>query len=230
MSFAEFHSAQDFLALFLHYRNIAYPILFLGAFFETLIPFSLVVYGEPFFIAGAVLAGTGMLDIWSVAAVLYAGGILGDNCSYWFGRWYGMDLFNRLAGWPPARRYFRHTSYEKGISFFKCRGSSAVFFARLSGPFSWFVPALAGMFRLRYSRFILFNTLGVVIGIGEFLVLGYFFGNNLDSIIMWLARLGYIPPAIILLILTAVLWRRCTQPASGRKKLSEMSIDNNTAG
>lgn len=208
MSFAEFNTTNDFLALFINYRSAAYPILFLGAFFETLIPFSLVIYGEPFFIAGAVLAGAGTLDIWPVAGVLYAGGILGDNCSYWLGRCYGMELFNRLAKWPPARRYFRHTSYEKGISFFHRRGSSAVFFARLSGPFSWFVPALAGVFQLRYPRFILFNTLGVVLGIGEFLVLGYFFGTNLDSIVIWLARLGYIPLVIILLILSVALWRR----------------------
>lgn len=211
MSFAELHTTNDFLTLLIEYRSTAYPILFLGAFFETLIPFSLVVYGEPFFIAGAVLAGTGALDIWSVASVLYAGGILGDNCSYWFGRWQGVGLFNRLVKWPPARRYFRHTSYEKGLSFFNRRGSSAVFFARLSGPFSWFMPALAGMFHQRYSRFVLFNTLGVITGIGEFLVLGYFFGNNLDIVFNWLARLGYIPLAIIFCILTAVLWRR--QPA-----------------
>jgi len=208
MLFAELHSTHDFLALFSHYRNAAYPVLFLGAFFETLIPFSLVIYGEPFFIAGAVLAGVGTLDIGSVAAVLYAGGILGDNCSYWLGRCYGMELFDNLSRWPMTRRYFRHNSHEKGISFFRRRGSSAVFLARLCGPFSWFVPALAGVFRLRYQSFLLFNTLGVIIGIGEFLVLGYFFGNNLDSIAIWLTRFGYIPLIMILLILTVVLQRR----------------------
>lgn len=212
MLFADFTTPHEFLALFTHYRNAAYPVLFLGAFFETLIPFSLVVYGEPFFIAGAVLAGVGTLDIGPVAAVLYAGGILGDNCSYWLGRCYGMELFDALSRWPMARRYFKHNSHEQGIAFFRRRGSSAVFFARLCGPFSWFVPALAGIFRLRYRDFILFNTLGVVIGIGEFLALGYFFGNNLDSIATWLTRFGSIPLVIILFILTVFLWRR--YPAS----------------
>lgn len=218
MSFAELGSLQGFLVFFERHQASTYQILFLGAFFETLIPFSFVVYGELFFLAGAVLAGIGKLDIGMVALVAYSGGVLGDTSSYWLGRLYGPGLFNMLAGWPPARRFLREDVRQKGLAFFHRRGAAAVFFARLCGPFSWFIPALAGTFHLPYARFVLFNTLGVVLGIGEFLLAGYLLGDNLDTIALWLNRLGYMPVAMAIPILAFFLWRRCAGGGKTRMK------------
>lgn len=210
MSFVELSTLQGFLLFFERHQAITYQILFLGAFFETLIPFSFVVYGELFFLTGAVLAGIGKLDIGMVALVAYSGGILGDTSSYWLGRFCGPGLFNVLAGWPPTRRFLREDVRRKGLVFFHRNGAAAVFFARLCGPFSWFIPALAGTFHLPYSRFVIFNTLGVIIGIGEFLLVGYLLGDNLDTITLWLSRLGYISAAMMTaLALAILLWRRC---------------------
>jgi membrane-associated protein len=203
MLFAELNSIEDMIQMLSTNHTAVYPILFLGSFFETLIPFSLMIYGEIFFIAGAVLAGAGKLNIWAVAGVLYCGAILGDNSSYWLGRRYGINLFDVLSKWPVIRHFFKESYKEKGIQFFRKRGEAAVFFARLCGPFSWFVPALAGVFQQRYCRFIIFNTLGIIIGIGEFLVLGYLFGNHLDQIVVGLQRIGILPVAI--LVLTAMI-------------------------
>lgn len=203
MLFAELNSIEDMIQMLITNHTAVYPILFLGSFFETLIPFSLMIYGEIFFIAGAVLAGAGKLNIWAVAGVLYCGAILGDNSSYWLGRRYGINLFDVLSKWPVIRHLFKESYKEKGIQFFRKRGEAAVFFARLCGPFSWFVPALAGAFQQRYCRFIIFNTLGIIIGIGEFLVLGYLFGNHFDQILVGLQRLGILPVAI--LVSTAVI-------------------------
>ncbi len=205
MPYADLHSFEGFLELLGHHRNIAYFILFLGAFFETLIPFSLVIYGELFFISGSILAGTGILDIWIVAAVCYTGGILGDNGSYWLGRTYGLGFLDKCSRWPVIKKCVTESTRGKGISFFRKHGKFAVFWARLSGPFSWFIPALAGSFQQPYKHFVIFNALGVIIGIGEFLVLGFLLGNNLGMISAWLTRLGWIPPAIIIL-LPALFW------------------------
>jgi membrane-associated protein len=197
MSYADLLSPEKLIFLLDQYRAFAYPVLFIGAYLETLIPFSLVVFGEIFFIAGSVLAGIGKLNIWIVAAVLYIGGILGDNCSYWLGRRYGMTLFQTLAQQPLVGRFFGDEMMKKGVSFFRSKGDGAVFFARLCGPCSWVIPAFAGAFKQRYGRFIFFNTFGVIIGIGEFLVLGYLFGNNLGEIMGLIQRFGVIGPLVI---------------------------------
>lgn len=201
MLFADVFSPEGLINLLEQYRSFAYPMLFMGAYLETLIPFSLIIYGEFFFIAGSILAGTGTLNIWFVALVLYIGGILGDNSSYWLGRRYGMNLFSFLSKKPVIGRYFHDEATSRGISFFRRKGEAAVFFARLCGPFSWFVPALAGAYRQRYSRFLLFNTCGVILGIGEFLIVGYLLGNNIEEIINWIQRIGMIPPLIVLTLI-----------------------------
>jgi len=220
--FADTNLWQELLTQLSLYQGYAYPVLFLGAFFETLIPFSFIVYGEVFFLAGAVLAGAGTLDIRVVAAVLYAGGILGDSCSYLLGRRYGMGLFSRLSSHRITSCFIRAGMRERGEEFFTRWGASAVFLARLCGPFSWFVPAFAGVFKLDYRKFVLFNTLGVMIGIGQFLVVGYLLGNNLDTMYAWLSRLGYIP-ALILCIVLLVLVRRRLTAQQARKKAQALT-------
>lgn len=191
MPFADDYSWQGLLVLLERWQDTAYFILFLGSFFETLIPLSFFVYGEIFFLSGAMLAGMGSLDILLVGLVLIGGGILGDNCSYWLGRRYGFTLFTTLGKWPLAKRFFTPCSYQRGLTFFRKKGDAAVFLARLCGPFSWFVPALSGAFGQRYHRFVMFNSLGVILGIGEFLVIGYFFGSQLETVLAFIGRTTY---------------------------------------
>jgi membrane-associated protein len=198
MSFADFTSPAELLCLLANHRDTAYLVIFLGAFCETLIPLSFFVYGEIFFLAGAIMAGAGTLDWWAVTTVLYSGGILGDNASYWLGRLFGLRLFQVLAGWPLLGRLLRRVRYENGVAFFQRRGPLAVFLARLTGPLSWVVPCLAGAFRLNYPTFLVYNTIGVIVGIGQFLAVGYVVGNNLERISQTLGQVGTIP----LLLLT----------------------------
>lgn len=136
---------------FVHAHHVwAYPALFVGACLETLVPLCLVVPGELIFLCGATLAGMGMLDLRGVLVALYGGGVLGDNCSYWIGRRYGPGLWQLLERCPLIGRLVRPASYQRGVAFFRQRGAWAVFAARLSGPLSWIVPALAGTLRLDY--------------------------------------------------------------------------------
>ena len=217
MSFVDLAALDHVTAALAERSQWAYGVLFLGAFFETLIPTSLVVLGEVFFLAGALLAGMGALDFWAVLAVLYAGGLLGDNASYWLGRRYGASLFDRLERWPLLGRLIHRDNYQRGVAFFERRGAIAVFAARLSGPLSWVMPAMAGAFQLNYATFLRFNTLGIVIGIGQFMIVGYFFGEYLPDILAWADRFGPAFLALLSIPLAAgawYWWRRRVQTSS----------------
>ncbi|OZB74248.1 MAG: hypothetical protein B7X37_06280 [Halothiobacillus sp. 14-55-98] len=197
MPFADLASFEQAIPFLQQHQHTAYVILFCGALFETLIPFSLIVLGEVFFLSGAVLAGLGVLDVWMVMLVLFSGGILGDNLSYWLGYRYGNSLFERLQHWPLIGRMVHQENYEKGVAFFEKRGASAVFIARLSGPLSWITPTLAGIFRLNYGTFVRFNTPAVIIGISQFIILGYFFGSYIRPLLNWAHQYG---PALALIV------------------------------
>ncbi|RPJ14883.1 MAG: DedA family protein [Deltaproteobacteria bacterium] len=202
------------------HENLAYLILFLGAFFETLIPVSFVVYGEIFFLSGAVLAGAGTLDWPVVAAVLFLGGILGDNASYWLGRLFGLPLYDALGNWPIVGRFLSRERYRRGAGFFERHGPLAVFLARLAGPFSWIVPSLAGAYRMPYRTFIFYNVFGVVAGIGQFLLVGYFLGHNLEDLSRWLDCLGVFSVVLLLVVLGVLGWfSRAKVTCSGNGKI-----------
>ena len=69
------------------------------------------------------------------------------------------------------------------MDFFAKYGTKAIFFSRLLGPVSWITPFLAGTYKVPYPRFLGYNVAGVTVGIGQFLIIGYFFGSNFNAIL-----------------------------------------------
>lgn len=210
MSFVDPEHIQRMSEMLGERRGLAYALLFAGSFCETLFPLSILVPGELFFLSGALLAGMGMLDIWFVLGVLYAGALLGDNASYWLGRRYGLSLFDRMATWPLIGplfgRLLHRKNYRRAEAYFKLRGGVAVLIARLSGPLSWVMPAMAGAFRLKYSTFLSYNSFGILLGIGQFIVAGYFFGQYLPTILHWAHQFGIVLLVAALLGIAALAW------------------------
>jgi len=175
----------------------AYLILFFGAYLETLIGPSFFIPGEIFLLSGSILGGIHVLNIGYVALALYSGAILGDNSSYFIGYHASRSIFKE------ERKIFSLKNYDKGAAFFTKYGNKAIFFARILGPLSWITPFLAGIYRVPYRTFFLYNTPGIFIGIGEFLVIGYFFGNQYQRIF---SLVGYYFTGVIVLIIIFLIF------------------------
>jgi len=176
----------------------AYLVLFLGSFLDALVGVGFFVYGELFFLPGAILAGTGVLDIWLVTLVLMAGGGIGDSLSFLIGARYGEKLFNRQG------RLFSRKTYERGREFFHKHGVKGVFFARLLGPLSWVTPFFAGTARVPYRRFIVYNLCGVVVGIGEFIIVGYVFGRHYAAVLSFLQ--DYVAAIVFVVVFALIVY------------------------
>jgi membrane-associated protein len=164
------------------HTHIAYLVLFLGAYFEALIGPSFFIPGELFLLSGSILAGAHVLNIWLVCFALYAGAILGDSSSYWIGRIIGTSLFHE------RKKFFNMKNYHKAESFLQKYGPQAIFLARLVGPFAKIAPVAAGMFEIPFGTFLAYNIPGVIIGVGEFIVAGYFFGNRYQLVLLLIER------------------------------------------
>jgi len=164
------------------HTTLAYVVLFLGSYFETVIGPGFFIYGEFFFLPGAILAGAGILNIWLVALATLSGGILGDFTSYSIGRKYGLAYFKE------GNRFFTPENHKKGELFFEKYGAKGIFFARLLGPLSWITPFLAGTYKIPYKTFFKYNIPAVIVGIGEFLVAGYFFGSNYETALHFIQK------------------------------------------
>jgi membrane protein DedA with SNARE-associated domain len=118
-----------------------------------------------------------------VIAVAAAGAIIGDNLGYLIGGRVGRRLLTR----PGRRQAQRLEILRRGELLFERHGPKAVFFGRwITGLRIW-ASWLAGMTRMPWPSFLLWNALG---GIGWALcfgLVGYFGGTAAAHLV---ARLG----------------------------------------
>ncbi len=172
--------------------------------------------GETMLIVAGAYAATGHLSITGVILAGLLGAMIGDIGGYWIGRSGVAALLARMLG----SRY--EDRLQKGQAFFDRYGPATVLFAR-------FVPAvrvisanLAGVIKMRFGLFSLFDALGGVawaIVIGG---LGYVFGNNLPVLEQVLQRLGLGMAAMIAFLALAVwIARRLARNEGGARRAWE---------
>ena len=115
--------------------------------------------GETALITAAIYAGTThKLDISLLVAAASGGAILGDNVGYWVGRKVGAPLLLRYGR-------FIHLDGDRlalGQYLFRLHGGKIVFFGRFIAMLRAIVALLAGMNRMEWKRFFLFNACGGV--------------------------------------------------------------------
>ncbi|WP_439620880.1 DedA family protein [Hyphomonas sp.] len=140
--------------------------IFLGAFFDAWLVTCLFVFGEAVFLLAGGLAYTSGSFLPILAA--YGGAYAADQCSYGMGR-FSRRSFRRFA-LKTARR--RRIVRQAGALLEK-RGIVMIAASRFMGPIAWITPPLAGNLSMPYSRFSLGSLIGVVLGVGQILVLGW---------------------------------------------------------
>jgi membrane protein DedA with SNARE-associated domain len=118
------------------------------------------VPGEATLIAAAIIAGTTHgLNIWGVVAAAAAGAILGDNLGYWIGRRLGFWFlvhFGGYVGLTAAR-------IKIGQYLFLRHGGKVVFFGRFVAVLRALAAFLAGVNRMDWPRFLVFNAAGGIV-------------------------------------------------------------------
>ncbi|MBT0011096.1 MULTISPECIES: LssY C-terminal domain-containing protein [Vibrio] len=140
--------------------------LFIGALLDALIGPNLFIPGEPFMLAAGHQLQQGIIT--GVMAV-FLGGFLGDQLSFMIGKRIGGRSQRKLIQWRPGLR--RHVARCRYLLWHK--GNYVLSFARLLGPLAWVVPFIAGSQNIDWRRFTLFSTIGLLLGVGQFVALGY---------------------------------------------------------
>jgi membrane-associated protein len=156
------------------YGAWTYGVLFLIIFAETGLVVTPFLPGDSLlFAAGAFCAKpeTG-LNVHLMALLLWVAAILGDTVNYWIGAKIGPAVFKR-----DDSPWLRKKHLERAHAFFEKYGGRAIILARFVPIVRTFVPFVAGVGQMTYSRFIAYNIVGGFIWIYFFLYAGFFFGN-----------------------------------------------------
>ncbi|WP_038874591.1 LssY C-terminal domain-containing protein [Vibrio jasicida] len=148
--------------------------LFLGAFLDATIGPNLFVPGEPFLLAAGYQLHQGI--ILGVIAVLI-GGWFGDQLSYFIGKHSGSKTQRKLIRWQAKTK----RPIARCRLLMKKRGNAILIFARLLGPVAWVVPFMAGSVNVSWKRFTICSSIGLILGVGQFVVAGYLIAAGLQT-------------------------------------------------
>ena len=121
---------------------------------------------------------TGKLDV--NIALLLAGlcvaAISGNFTGYWFGRKTGPVLYTRKDSFFFKKKYLKAAE-----RYYNKQGAFALIMGRFVPIVRTFAPIFAGVVRLDFKRFALYNVVGGVLWICSLTLLGYFLGKRFEK-------------------------------------------------
>ena len=179
---------------------LAFAIVGCLVFAEDAVFIGFVIPGETAAVLGGVIASRGEAPLWGMVGVVVAAAVAGDTVGYELGRHLGPKLLDSRL----LKR--RRRGLAKAQEFLRRRGGSAVFLGRFVAFFRAVMPALAGVSRMHYPRFLAFNAAGGVVWGAGFVLLGFFAGNSYETVAR-LAGRDVTAGAVLLGVLALVLWR-----------------------
>ena len=181
------------------YGMWVYAILFLILFCETGLVVTPFLPGDSLlFVAGALAAlPTNDLNIHVMVALMAVAAIVGDAVNYTIGRLFGDKLFSN-----PNSKIFRRSHLDKTHQFYERHVGKTIILARFVPIVRTFAPFVAGMGKMSYRHFALYNISGGLLWVLLFSYAGYLFGDlpvvqeNLKLLIVAIIVLSILPGVI----------------------------------
>lgn len=174
-----------------------YLILFLIIFCETGLVVTPFLPGDSLLFAVGTFAALGSLDLGLVILLLSVAAILGDALNYAIGYRLGPRVFSR-----EGVRFLNREYLERTHRFYERYGAKTIVIARFVPIVRTFAPFVAGIGRMTYARFALYNIGGGIGWIASLTIAGYLFGNipivknNFSLVIVAIVVLSILPPII----------------------------------
>jgi membrane-associated protein len=193
------HIDRHLAEIIANYGVWTYALLFAIIFAETGLVVTPFLPGDSLlFAAGAFCAKpeTG-LNVHVMALLLFIAAVLGDTLNYWIGAKIGPAVFKREDSFLLRKKHL-----ERAHAFFEKYGGRAIILARFVPIVRTFVPFVAGVGQMTYSRFIAYNIIGGLVWITLFTYSGFWFGNqpfvqkNFKLVILAIIFLSVLPIVI----------------------------------
>ena len=178
------HVDKHLEAFVIAYGPWVYALLFAIVFIETgLVVMPFLPGDSLLFIVGA-LCGAGLMNCPLAVGVLLVAAVLGDQCNYTIGRYFGPKVFQ----WENSR-WFNRRAFDQAHTFYERYGGITIVIARFMPFIRTFAPFVAGVAAMGRGKFTAFNIGGAILWVVGICTAGYFFGNlpwvkqHLDKII-----------------------------------------------
>jgi len=175
-------------------KTVGYLGILVIVFAESGLFIGFFLPGDSLVFTAGFLASQGFFNIWYLVLLIFIGAVAGDNFGYSFGKKIGPMIFKK-----EDSLFFHKENLNRAKIFYERYGGKAVILARFIPGIRTFAPILAGVGKMHYKKFFLFNIVGGLIwGVGLSLI-GYFLGSTIPNIDK------YIFPIVLAIIVVSVL-------------------------
>lgn len=188
------------------YGTLSYAILFGIIFAETGFVFTPFLPGDSLIFAAGAFAALGSFNVVLLFFILWGAAFLGDTVNYWIGYFFGQKLINN------PRIPIKQEHIDKTQAFYAKHGGKTIFLARFVPIVRTFAPFVAGIGKMKYSYFIMYNIVGGFVWVFGFTFVGYFFGN----IPFVKANFSFVVLAIVLLSILPVVFEFIKSKRTGK--------------
>jgi len=151
---------------------LAITILEASAFLGLLMP------GDTVVILSGFLASQGRMKLPLVIAFASVGAIIGDNIGYAIGHGLGLPFLKKQG----ERLHIKKRHIQKAQTFFRNHGAISVIFGRFVAYIRTFIPVVAGISRMNYKIFLVYNIIGGILWASVLTAIGYLFGHSWELI------------------------------------------------
>ena len=137
------------------------------------------------------------LDVHILTLIVFAAAVAGDSSNYAIGHFFGRKLFSN-----PNSKIFKQSYLDKTHEFYKKYGGKTIILARFVPIVRTFAPFVAGMGKMHYYYFMMYNVVGGALWVALFCYAGYFFGDlpfvqtNLKLVIVTIIVISILPAVI----------------------------------
>ena len=153
------------------YGAPVYVVLFLIIFCETGLVVTPFLPGDSLIFAAGALAAGGIVS-WGALPLFIVAAVTGNMLNYQIGRFLSERVKQR-----KQMRFIKQENLDRTQAFFDKHGGITIVITRFMPILRTFSPFVAGVGKMPYKRFLLFNTVGGISWASAFFLIGFFFGN-----------------------------------------------------
>jgi membrane-associated protein len=176
---------------------VGYAVLAAIVFSETGLLVGFFLPGDSMLFAAGFLSSQDVFNIFILDIVLIIAAISGDAVNYFLGLQLEEHVFEK-----GRLRFVKHSHLLAAKAFYERHGGKAIVLARFAPFVRTFTPFVAGIARMSYARFWVYNAIGGAGWVLSMTLAGYFLGrvpfvaNHFELVVLTIVFISVLPVMI----------------------------------